>query len=355
MQADRHLYSWPSRLVELLVNPVCTILKQQKDLTRVSGRRDPDVSTIDCAVVHNTMSLKTNHISVCICTYKRPLLLGRLLRELVHQETKGLFTYSIVVADNDYLQSAKAAVSEFATSCLVPVRYCVEPQQNIALARNKAIETSDGDFIAFIDDDEFPTMRWLLTSFQACNKYNVDGVVGPVKRHFDEQPPTWVIKGRFYERPTYRTGLVIDWQRGRTNNVLLKRGIIPPGAQPFRPEFRTGEDQDFFRRMIEQGHTFIWCDESVVFEAVLPVRWRRSFMIKRALLQGTNSVQHPGCGARNVIKTIVAIVVYTILLPIAFLLGQHKFMKLVIKLADHAGRLLALIGVSPIKEQYVTE
>ena len=29
--------------------------------------------------------------------------------------------------------------------------YCVEPRQNIALTRNKAIEHAKGDFIAFID------------------------------------------------------------------------------------------------------------------------------------------------------------------------------------------------------------
>ena len=32
------------------------------------------------------------HISVCVCTYKRAVLLRRLLDELSRQETDGLFT-----------------------------------------------------------------------------------------------------------------------------------------------------------------------------------------------------------------------------------------------------------------------
>ena len=48
------------------------------------------------------------HISVCVCTYKRPLMLKRLLAELDRQQTGGLFTYSIVVADNDQARSAQA-------------------------------------------------------------------------------------------------------------------------------------------------------------------------------------------------------------------------------------------------------
>jgi len=115
----------------------------------------------------------------------------------------------------------------------------------------------NGDFIAFIDDDEFPAKNWLLSLFQACEKYKVDGVVGPVKRHFDKKPPRWVVEGNFYERPTYATGFVIGWMQGRTNNVLLRRQAILLGEQPFRPEFRSGEDQDFFRRAIARGHTFV--------------------------------------------------------------------------------------------------
>ena len=56
------------------------------------------------------------HISVCVCTYKRPHLLKRLLKELLRQDTGGLFSYSIVVADNDEARSAEATVSEVSAS-----------------------------------------------------------------------------------------------------------------------------------------------------------------------------------------------------------------------------------------------
>src|SRR5436309_3464345 len=217
------------------------------------------------------MTDRTKHISVCICTYRRPRLLRRLLEGLRDQDTGGLFTYSIVVADNDHLQSAKAVVWDFAARSSISIRYCVEPRQNIALARNKAIDNASGDFVAFIDDDEFPTKRWLLTLFDACNEYDVDGVLGPVKPHFDEAPPRWVVKGKFYERSTYPTGFVIDWRKGRTGNVLLKERMFSAGLSPFRSEFLTGEDQDFFRRMIEQGYVFAWCNEAVAYETVPPI------------------------------------------------------------------------------------
>lgn len=301
------------------------------------------------------MSDPLQHISVCICTYKRAELLQRLLAELGTQETEGLFTYSIVVADNDQSGSAQPIVSQFAATSRILLTYCVEPQQNIALTRNRAIANAAGDLVAFIDDDEFPSRNWLLTLFRACREYGVDGVLGPVKRHFDEEPPKWVIRGNFYERATYPTGFVIDWRKGRTGNALLKSSLFTTEEQPFRPEFRQGEDQDFFQRMIDKGHRFIWCDEAVAYEVVPPIRWKRSFMLRRALLRGAMEPKTRDFGLRDIAKSAVAVPVYAAALPFAAVAGHHKFMTLLVSLCDHLGKLLAVVGINPIRDQYVTD
>jgi succinoglycan biosynthesis protein ExoM len=295
------------------------------------------------------------HISVCICTYKRPDLLRRLLAALKSQESRDLFSYSLVVADNDRLQSAEAIVAEVAASSRIPATYCVEPEQNIALARNRALRHVRGDYVAFIDDDEIPGPKWLLTLYEARRHYGVDGVLGPVKPQFDQPPPPWVMKGGFYDRSTYPTGLVIDWRKGRTGNVLLKRSLFDGLEQAFRPGFLSGEDQDFFRRMIERGHVFVWCDEALAYEVVPPVRWKRSFMLKRALLRGQVALQEPTPVWIALPKSAVAVVVYTLAMPFLLLVGQHVFMKYLVKTSEHLGKLLAFVGFDPVKQKYVTE
>ena len=297
---------------------------------------------------------KQEHVSVCICTYRRPQMLGRLLKELDRQDTGGLFTYSIVVADNDRLQSAEQVVSEFAAVSSVPVRYCVQPKQNIALTRNMALRNASGDYIAFIDDDEFPAGDWLLTLFKTCAEYRTDGALGPVKPYFYEKPPKWLVKGGFHERASYRTGLVIDWRKGRTNNVLFKRAIVTVEAQAFRAEFLTGEDQDFFRRMIERGHSFVWCNEAVVYEAIPQSRWKRSFLLRKALFQGALDPAFPDVGLSSIAKSIIAVPSYSAALPFALFAGHHTFMRLLVRLFYHIGRLLGVLGIRPIKGAYVT-
>ena len=302
------------------------------------------------------MRSKAPHISVCICSYKRPEALTQLLYALSDQETDGSFTYSIVVTDNDGRRSAEQVVKDYAARAPVNIIYSLEPRQNIALARNKAVETAEGEFIAFIDDDEFPPKNWLLTLFEALHRYHADGVLGPVKPYFNERPPDWVVKGKFYERRSYPTGFVIDGTKGRTGNVLLKRQLFAcAGEQPFRPHFRSGEDQDFFTRMIDLGHKFVWCDEAEAFEIVPPLRWKRKFMIRRALLRGSMAVFRRDFGTTEILKSVIAVPIYMLLLPFALPLGQHRFMYVVIRLFDHVGKLLALHKINPVREPYITQ
>jgi len=285
------------------------------------------------------------HISVCICTFKRPKLLRLLLDKLSLQQTEGLFTYSAVVADNDPEQSASAVVAEFSLTSRMPVTLCFESQQNIALTRNRALQNATGDFIAFIDDDEYPVENWLRDLFKTCTKYDVQGVLGPVVPYFDYDPPSWATKGKFFDRPTFETGRKLNWDQTRTGNVLFKRDILASVDVPFRSQFDTaGEDMDFFRRMMDNGFTFIWCNEAVAHELIPASRCTRSFLLKRALLRGSNFSKHPTDRVKNGTKSLIAVPCYALSLPILALFGQHVFLRYLIKLLDHVSRLLAYAG-----------
>jgi succinoglycan biosynthesis protein ExoM len=301
------------------------------------------------------MTNETKHISVCICTYKRPDLLKRLLQELGNQDTQGLFTYSIVIVDNDSLRSAEPVVTSFVATSKVGVKYCVEHRPSIALARNMTIENASGDFVAFIDDDEFPTNHWLLSLFNICGESGVAGVLGPVLPYFDESAPRWIVKGKFYDRPRHRTGFILDWTQTRTGNVLLQRRLFAKDGQPFRAQCVEGSDQEFFKRMIQEGHVFTWCDEAVVYEVVPPPRCKRSFLIRRALFRGIFSILNHRFPLKLIATSLVAAPAYAAVLPVALLLGQARFMNYVFRFSFHTGRLLAVLGVNPINRPYVSE
>jgi len=294
------------------------------------------------------------HISVCICTYKRPELLGRLVSKLEKQKTEGLFDYSIVIVDNDSLESARQTVEICIRQLKISVGYHVEPEQNIALARNRAVENARGDFISFIDDDEYPDDRWLLNLFKALIHFKADGVLGPVLPCYEKKPPSWILKGCFFDRPTHLTGHVLRWNNTRTGNVLLKKEIFRKDGKWFDSAFGSGgEDRDFFRRKIEEGHVFVWSNEAPVFETIPPARWKRTTLLKRALLRGKMALNATESKQRSVLNSMAAIVIYTCCLPVALIMGHHIFMKYMIKNCDHLGKVFGFLGIEWVKEKYV--
>lgn len=300
------------------------------------------------------MNATGDHISVCICTFKRPKLLTRLLRQLQNQITDHIFTYSVVVVDNDHSESAKKIVTSFKDRSLVSIDYYNEPEQNIALARNKATENAKGNLVAFIDDDEIPVNNWLYNLYKIYNKYKADGVLGPVKPHFEIEPPQWILKGKILERNSFETGTILRSHRHmRTGNVLLSRRIFEDKGSLFDPRYgRTGgEDSDFFKRMIERGCTFVWCNEAYVYEMVPPERFRRTYFLNRALLRGAVSSKRDAFNIQSMLKSVVAITLYTSSLPFFLIICRHLFMKYLIKDCNHIGRLLALCGIEIVREK----
>ncbi|MBE3118943.1 MAG: glycosyltransferase family 2 protein [Candidatus Atribacteria bacterium] len=305
------------------------------------------------------LAILQNHICVCLCTFRRPNQLEKLLSCLLNQETGKLFDYSIVVVDNDSDLSAHDVVIRASSIARIKITYRSEPRQNIALARNKAVQASKGEFIAFIDDDEIPESRWLFTLFVALNRYSADGALGPVCPYFKKWPPAWVLRGRFFERPRYHTGYVLHWESTRTGNCLIKRNVFLKSPDWFRQEFGSGgEDRDFFKRKIEQGYAFIWCNEAAVFESIPPERWNLYVQIKRALIRGKAAYAASTSKAKSLAISAFAMFIYGASLPFLYLFsplfGYEIFVKYFIAFFDHLGKILSCLKINFVKEKYIT-
>jgi glycosyltransferase involved in cell wall biosynthesis len=289
------------------------------------------------------------HVTVCVCTYRRPELLARLLDSLDALDTDGSFTWSVVVVDNDAAGSARATAEQ---PRRIECRYFIEPEKNIAKARNRTLANSRGDFVAFLDDDEFPVPAWLSLLLATCAKTGADGVLAPVEPHFESAPPRWLVKSGVFHRPRHVTGTPIGLSDARTGNVLMKRQLIAADAEPFDTRFGNGgEDVDFFRRKMAAGKRVTWCDEAIAYESVPPGRATPGYFLRRALLRGQNSIRQRAGRARKVVTSLVAVPVYTLLIPLLGLGGRHRVMPWLIKWCDHFSRLCAVVGVRLVKER----
>ncbi len=296
-----------------------------------------------------------DHISICICTLKRPMYLARLLSSLSQQQRADLFEVSITVIDNDESGSAQRIVADCTSHFPeMTIRYFREPERNIAVARNRAVERSIGKFVAFIDDDEFPQQGWLELLYLNLKRYNAHGVLGPVCPHFDSTPPRWISASKICERRRFTTGTILNRPSlTRTGNVLFDRCVFEGEMAPFDPEFGLtgGEDVEFFRGKIASGFRFVWCDEAVVFESVPPERMTRAYHLRRALLRGLVNSHKESAAAFGTVKSIAAVFVYACIIPPLIIFNSGRAFRYLVSCCDHLGKILGFLGIDLVKNR----
>lgn len=225
-------------------------------------------------------------VSVCIATYRRTDRLRALLEDLARQSR---LPDQVVVVDNDPTGSARPLIEGLGASAApFAIAYEVQPERNIALTRNITVTLADGDWLAFIDDDERAPERWLQQLLEAAAAFGADGILAPVEPQLPADAPPWIRRGRFYDFPRQRSGQLVPLNRMRFGNVLLRGNPLRAEPGPFDPRYglSTGEDGDLLVRLAHKGVRIIWCDEAIVLEPIETRRLSLRWLLMRALSGG---------------------------------------------------------------------
>jgi len=222
-------------------------------------------------------------LDVCICTYRRRQVL-ETLASLARQGLDSGWKMRVIVADNDIEPSAKAHVLKAAEEHGLDVRYIHAPGRNISIARNACLDYADGDWIAFIDDDETASPGWLTALLEKAAE--ADAVFGPVKAVYGEEVPGWLREGDFHStRAVYHGGRI---DTGYAGNVLIRRSAIE--ATNLRFDLACGvsggEDTVFFGQMASAGLRLVEAPEALAFEPVPKERTTLRWLARRTWRSG---------------------------------------------------------------------
>jgi GT2 family glycosyltransferase len=229
-------------------------------------------------------------IAICIGTFRREKLLRELLvgiSRLTFRRNAAL-QITVIIVDNDPLGSAQDTCQ--AADFRFPLRYVIEPRRGIAHVRNRAVrEAGAVDFLAFIDDDEIPSPEWLDELLWTHSEYKAEVVTGPVTPEFSAEVPEWIRKGRFFERPEFQTGSLLE--KCSTNNALVSSEVFAsvPGFDA-RFQLTGGEDTHFFLRAHRAGFRIAWSQEAVVHESISIDRANLRWILHRGIQVGNSWV-----------------------------------------------------------------
>ena len=246
--------------------------------------------------------------AICIATYQRPQMLRKLLDSINAADRPPELTIELRIIDNDKNGSAQPAVDNISQRAeqFGAIHYTIEPRQNIAHARNAALDHGPADAYIFVDDDEWVSKQWLSAFYRSDALYQADAQFGRLIGILPPDAKTWMRRGRFYDRPAAPTGTQLGWNATRTGNTLVKGKWLWQRNFRFDPQLGRsgGEDSDLFARMQTEGAVFCSCAESVVSEFVPEDRaqfkwlWRRTYrggLTYEHSLRRTNSGAHPCC------------------------------------------------------------
>lgn len=228
-------------------------------------------------------------VVVSVITYRRPEGLSRLLESLRELELQPGVALRTLVVDNDQERSAEAVCAEFSARGFRRLEYVVEPKKGIPFARNRAVREAGGcfEYLAFVDDDERVSRGWLRELLRARERFSADVTTGPVLPEFDEQPPAWILRGRFFERRRYPTGENLSV--AFTNNVLVSAKVFREVSFWFDEALANtgGSDGEFFRRVHAAGYKIVWADDAIVHETVPATRASPRWLCQRMYRVGT--------------------------------------------------------------------
>ncbi len=293
----------------------------------------------------------TPDVSICIATFRRPKGLARLLGSLARQKLPDGLELEIIVVDND---SAGRARGEAIGVCEIAqrVRWFVEPRQNIALARNRAVVEARGKWIAFVDDDEITDPNWLAGFWAEVQRNQGDAFFGPVFPRFDTRASSWLDFETLYSRAWQLTGEPVEIGAARTSNSLVRRSLFADCL--FDPAWGLtgGEDVELFDRMFAAGARLRWCDEAIVHETIPVQRQRLGWLAQRAFRGGVGYTRlqrqrrRGGAIRRGLPRAMLALLYLSVLLPFSPLAGRSAMLRVGLRICTQAGHLWAFAGRS---------
>lgn len=220
-------------------------------------------------------------VDICICTYRRASL-NETLSSLARQEGDGL-RVRVIVADNDEHPGRRREIEALARKLKLELRYLHAPAHNISVARNACLDAAEGDWVAFIDDDEVATPSWLATLLEA--RTGRDVVFGTSRAIYGPDASEWMRRGEFHSNRLI--GRDREWN-GYTANVLINRRFRDCRGLRFDPQLgRTGgEDSLFFYEAMRAGARFGYAPDAVVTEAVEASKASLKWLLLRRFRSG---------------------------------------------------------------------
>lgn len=236
-------------------------------------------------------------ISVIICTYNRCNDLRDVLESLERQVGTEEISWEVIVVDNNSTDATKDVVDEFTKRGRLNLMYVRERQQGLSFARNRGIAESNGQLIAYTDDDAIADPQWVRVIHETYRDYKFDCMGGKILLLWECPKPSWlseemcrplglldhgeqILELSDSNRRIYGGNFVVH------RNIIEKVGGFNTDLGRKGKKLIGGEEIDLLRRITEARGIAIYQPEAVIHHKVAPQRLRKSYFARREYNEG---------------------------------------------------------------------
>jgi succinoglycan biosynthesis protein ExoM len=302
--------------------------------------------------------------SILIPTYRRPRLVCRALEYCLRQCADIPEQVEIVVVDNCPERSAEDPIKQRFSDELSRVRYIHEPKTGVSYARNSALRNARGQYVIFLDDDQFPEEGW-LSAFIKVAKSGAKAAFGPLSPEYEIEPTKHarILDAIFSRQIPVHDGEDISglYPYLSTGNCLFDKAACFMGDSEFDIRFNKlgGEDIWMFKSLCSRNIPLVWAAEAKALESIPPERMTLHWLAKRKFHSGQIRALlglHPAQRRAYAVVFWMGVgaiqaTYYGLLYPFALVFRRGKAEDCLIRAAGGAGKFLWF--TAPVYDQRV--
>ncbi len=130
--------------------------------------------------------------TVAIPTYNGASRLPEILEGLQNQQDTENISWEIIVVDNNSTDNTANLIKKYQQNWQYPfpLKYSFESRQGAAYARERGVTEAQGEFIGFLDDDNYPVSNWVAKAYEFAQKYPQAGAIASqIHANWEIEPP----------------------------------------------------------------------------------------------------------------------------------------------------------------------
>ncbi len=179
--------------------------------------------------------------SIIIPTYNRANMLTKAIESVLAQTYDN---WELIIIDDGSTDNTKEVISSYKSNKII---YIYQKNQKESVARNKGIDTAKGDYICFLDDDDYYLDSFLIKFYNKIKKDKHDNTIYMCEQL--EKNGDKFVKVKLDKKKLNKNH--IKYLTLNSNN--LQPFVIPAKilkSEKFEPKFEFGEDFHLLMRLL---------------------------------------------------------------------------------------------------------